>query len=368
MLKTKTKKPGFTLIELLVVIAIIGILATLAVVALQNSRKSANDAKTLADIRQIQTALELYFNDNGEYPLTGEIDNTIATGSFIYMTKVPSPSTSSSGDCGQGGDNYLYSSDGSSYIIQFCINSNTGGLEAGLKVANSGGIIPWNCGDNQFIDSRDGRFYSTVQIGNQCWIAENLNVGVMLCDSTPGGSSCNIAQENNSVIEKYCYNNLESNCDTYGAFYQWNEAMQYVGTEEAQGICPSGWHIPSDDEFNILKNYLQGTSEHWCGGVLTNIGKSLANNSGWTFSGTVCHVGNDQDPNNSTGFSILATGYRHSNTVFYNMGSNAYIWTSSASLTTSSNSSSRTQNYNHSGFNTSGLSKSTAMAVRCLKN
>ena len=97
MFKTKAKKQGFTLIELLVVIAIIGILATLAVVALQNARKNARDAKRIADIKQIQTALELYFNDVGEYPAS--ITSTIAYGGNIYMATVPLAPTPSDGDC-----------------------------------------------------------------------------------------------------------------------------------------------------------------------------------------------------------------------------------------------------------------------------
>ena len=76
-------KSAFTLIELLVVIAIIGILSTLAVVYLSNARQSARDAKRIADIKQIQTALELYYQDNNEYPAT--ITDSIVTSGIIYM-------------------------------------------------------------------------------------------------------------------------------------------------------------------------------------------------------------------------------------------------------------------------------------------
>lgn len=89
------------------------------------------------------------------------------------------------------------------------------------------------------IDNRDGftKIYNTVKIGNLCWLKENLDVGVMLYDT--------IAQTNNSIIEKYCFNNDTENCRIYGGLYQWNEAMQYVNTERAQGICPEGWKIPT---------------------------------------------------------------------------------------------------------------------------
>ncbi|MBU3942699.1 hypothetical protein KKA24_01805, partial [Patescibacteria group bacterium] len=94
----------------------------------------------------------------------------------------------------------------------------------------------------------EGQNYPIVTIGNQCWFANNLNVGIMIAGTS--------GQGNNGIIEKYCYNNTTANCDTYGGLYQWNEAMQYTTTEKAQGICPAGWHIPSDAEIYTLENYL----------------------------------------------------------------------------------------------------------------
>jgi len=72
---------------------------------------------------------------------------------------------------------------------------------------------------------------------------ENLNIGV----KTDG------AQTNNGVFEKSCYANLESNCDTYGGLYQWNELMQYIDIPGGQGLCPGGWHVPTDDEWDTLE-------------------------------------------------------------------------------------------------------------------
>jgi len=74
-------KKGFTLIELLIVIAIIGILSSIAVVSVGNVRRFARDSKRLADIRQIQTALEMYFNENNAYPLGTAIDTDLVLGS-----------------------------------------------------------------------------------------------------------------------------------------------------------------------------------------------------------------------------------------------------------------------------------------------
>jgi len=116
----------------------------------------------------------------------------------------------------------------------------------------------WTCGDT-LVDSRDGQEYATVLIGNQCWMAENINVGMRI-DGTN-------EMLDNGTIEKYCYNNDdESYCTLYGGLYQWGEAMQYAnscnGTGEppndacsapVQGICPTGWHIPSHYEWTTLE-------------------------------------------------------------------------------------------------------------------
>ena len=103
-------------------------------------------------------------------------------------------------------------------------------------------------GGNDFIDSRDGKIYGTVQIGSQCWMSENLNIGTRI--------NSGVIMTDNDTIEKYCYDNLEANCDTSGGLYRWDEMMQYVTTDSTQGICPKGWHLPGDEEWKTLEMYL----------------------------------------------------------------------------------------------------------------
>jgi len=118
---------------------------------------------------------------------------------------------------------------------------------------------------------------------------ENLNVGTMVM----GDSS----HSNNGIIEKHCYNNDTSNCDTYGGLYQWNEMMQYDTTAGVQGICPAGWHIPHNAEWAELTEYLGGLS--MAGGRMKEPG-----NTHW------------KNPNkgatNSSGFTAIAGGRRNS--------------------------------------------------------
>ena len=129
---------AFTLIELLVVIAIIGLLATLATVALNNARAKSRDAKRVADVKQIQTALELFFNDKGRYPLTAEFNtgslfSTSTNGTTTYMVAIPSAPTPADGACSTSNNQYVYSGvDGSSYALNYCLGNKTGSLAAGL--------------------------------------------------------------------------------------------------------------------------------------------------------------------------------------------------------------------------------------------
>ena len=135
------KERGFTLIELLVVIAIIGLLSTLAVVALNNARQKSRDARRLSDVKQIQTALELYFNDAGAYPAA--LGTTIATGSVTYMNIVPTnPNPQADGTSCASFGNYTYATQtsNSSYTLTYCLGGTTGGIPAGEHTATPAGV------------------------------------------------------------------------------------------------------------------------------------------------------------------------------------------------------------------------------------
>ena len=136
------KQRGFTLIELLVVIAIIGLLSTLAVVALNNARQKARDSKRVADIKQIQTALELYYNDANEYPTSVTTGNEISYAGTVYMAVVPSnPSPNNDGPC-PASTGYVYTQEGTgtSYSIGYCLGAATGGLTIGTHQATPQGM------------------------------------------------------------------------------------------------------------------------------------------------------------------------------------------------------------------------------------
>lgn len=149
--------------------------------------------------------------------------------------------------------------------------------------------------------SHGGKTYNTVQIDAQCWLKENLDVGVML----PAGQ----APTNNGSIEKYCYNNDAAQCATYGGLYSWNEMMAYSTTRGGKGICPDGFHVPEQFEFQILGTSLPNTR----GNAVKAVGQGAGGGAG----------------TNTTGFSALLAGMRDKNGAFSNLTYKAFLWTSS---------------------------------------
>ena len=149
-------------------------------------------------------------------------------------------------------------------------------------------------------DSRDNRTYRTVTIGLQTWMAENLNF---------------------EAESSFCYNNEENNCTRYGRLYTWAAAVGKSESEcgnkkcslpsgDIQGVCPSGWHLPSKTEWETLFNAV---------GERSTAGKVLKSASGWIV------VGNGSD---AFGFSALPAGARGSNGDFGGVVYNAYFWSS----------------------------------------
>jgi prepilin-type N-terminal cleavage/methylation domain-containing protein len=134
--KISSNRNGFTLIELLVVIAIIGLLATLSIIALNNARAKSRDAKRVADVRQMQTALELYYNDVQSYP-SDLSSHQIADGANIYMQIVPTPPVPPAGILEY---TYTMKNSGASYTLQYWLEGNVGSIQKGLNTATNASL------------------------------------------------------------------------------------------------------------------------------------------------------------------------------------------------------------------------------------
>lgn len=134
----KLQQKGFTLIELLVVIAIIGLLSTLAVVSLSTARQKSRDTRRVADIKQIQSALEMYYNDQQTYPLTANVTSgsAIATSGVTYMSKMPA-------DPGSNSYTYVGSTTAATYTLTYKLEGAMTGITnsgIGLSTATPAGI------------------------------------------------------------------------------------------------------------------------------------------------------------------------------------------------------------------------------------
>jgi len=202
----------------------------------------------------------------------------------------------------------------------------------------------------------NGQVYNTVQILSQCWLKENLNVGTMI----PG----NQEMEDNNTIEKYCYGNNPANCDQYGGLYKWNEMMQYNTQQGIQGICPPGWHLPTDEEWKVLEGAVD--SQYRIGDQIWNsyglrgydAGTNLKSTSEWNGNGN----GTDL-----FGFLGLPGGYLHNQDYFYRIGQNGLWWSSTeGDISAAWN---RYLSYNNPKVDRDyGNNKRFGFSVRCVKD
>jgi len=188
----------------------------------------------------------------------------------------------------------------------------------------------------------EGQEYGTIQISDQCWFKENLNVGEFL--------SSGFTMSNNEIIEKYCFLDLPENCDIYGGFYEWNELMDYVVEPGVQGICPPGWHVPTDDDWQELIEFLGGDRD--AGGLMKEIGTEH-----WDSPNT--------GATNASGFTALGAGQYQGGGVFTDLNKVTIFWSSTTSGLLFSNY--WLLQYNSTSVNTDSFVRTRGFSVRCLR-
>lgn len=208
------------------------------------------------------------------------------------------------------------------YVRAYATNSAGTGYGSAMSFTTQEGSSV-----SAFTDPRDGKVYQTVVIGNQEWMAENLAYAP---------SSGNY----------WAYRNDNSNVAIYGYLYDWQTAMN---------VCPAGWHLPSDEEWTELSNYLGGSSI--AGGKLKATGTIEAGTGLW------------YDPNgasNETGFTALPGGYREPDWTFHDNGYYGTWW--SATEHRSNYAWLRFMFYNSSNVNRRNYDKELGFSVRCLRD
>lgn len=198
---------------------------------------------------------------------------------------------------------------------------------------------------NAIVTDHDGNKYNTVKIGNQIWMSENLKT----TSYRNGDAIPNIKDPTawyNLTNAAYCdYDNNPANSSSYGKLYNWHAV-------HSGQLCPTGWHIPSEAEWNILEAFLG--EESLAGGKLKE-----NNFTHWQSPNTAA--------TNETGFTGLPGGFRSSTGAFFNLGYNGYWW---GSETASDISYAR---YHYLDFNIGFLLenedyKVDGLSVRCIKD
>jgi TolB protein len=180
----------------------------------------------------------------------------------------------------------------------------------------------------------DGNLYPVVQIGDQWWMAASLNV-----TRDPDGN----------LITAYCYNDSEANCDIYGRLYTWDTAMNGSTEKSAPGICPTGWHVPDDADWEALFDFLGGRD--FAGGKMKEAGTEH-----WQVP--------NQDGTNSSGFNGLpAGGYMVTLDLYEGLGVGVHFWSSTERL---SRAGLPTLHKDEAAVTWLVESKSVTASVRCL--
>lgn len=226
-------------------------------------------------------------------------------------------------------------------------------------------------GGGTFVDVRDNHQYHYLPIGTQTWMMENLAY-------MPAVSSVSTGSDTEKHYYVYGYNGTivtdakeEDNYTTYGVLYNWPASMDGASSSTSvpsgvQGICPQGWHLPSDAEWTVLTDFLTNNGYGYDGSG-DDIGKSMAALSGWTTFGFAGTIGNDQGSNNLSGFTALPGGFRnYLYGRFYNLGYDAYFW--SASENDTPDAWYRILYYDRYGVGRYYSDRSHGFSVRCLKD
>lgn len=158
----------------------------------------------------------------------------------------------------------------------------------------------------------EGNQYALIQIGDQCWMRENLRTTHYADGKSIGVGK--LAVDWAAVINSCYYpNGNPANVATYGYLYNWwatTRGLQNTKKKPVvvQGICPTGWHVPSYEEWQELLKYVSSQEQYCCEGKSKKIAKAMSSTSGWVASSKKCTVGYNPSSNNTTGLNIYPAG------------------------------------------------------------
>ena len=247
-------------------------------------------------------------------------------------------------------------------------------INAGTAYGNQRSFItltdPLNglpCPGNPTVTDYDGNVYNTVHIGQQCWMKENLRTThYSNGEEIPAGTDTS-----STVAYRYNPNDWGDVVATYGHLYNWPAVMHGESPSDnvpsgVQGICPTGWHVPSNAEWTQLASYVRNQHDYYCSNW-HNSGKPLASTTGWNTAPQInCAVGNNLSANNASGFSALPAGSWPLRYYWYdrNYGKEALFWTSTIHY--SNNIYLRALRYEETDLSDSSTGYLRGFSVRCV--
>lgn len=407
---------GFTFIEILVTMAIIIILVSLTVVVTLNVRVKARDSQRISDATEIMTALESYYATNKFYPEAITVGQPIKLGSTELLNAVPkNPFPRNDGDCAD--QEYTYTTIPTGYELTFCLGQDHSRFTKGVVVCRNGNCgYKDDC--SGMITDIDGTQYPIVRIGDQCWMGTHLKskkrpepegtcinidngytVDPVTCLTsysgneyggfggcpnwcTPGsrrdciknigpttGGNFGWDDRGFDISSVYDYPaGATSSCNYHGALYTWSGAMNLADscngqlcaaqiTSPHRGVCPLGWHIPTDQEFHILESTLKGSTETCDGNRNSHIpGTDSCRNSGTEMI--------------SGDFQAILLGIRqdYNGTNFSGINNTVYFWTATNGNINAYEAFVRAIDVGVNGTYRFEESKDTAAAVRCIRD
>ena len=275
---------------------------------------------------------------NPSIALTTKTSNGTGTGSFTSSLTNLTPKTTY-------------------YVRAYATNSaGTGyGNEISFITTDSSSVMGVPCPGAPTVKDIDGNTYNTVQIGTQCWTKENLRVSkyrdgsIIPLDESGGtaGSGTGQTWSSRTTGARTVYGHNATNLATYGYLYNW------YAVADSKGLCPSGWHVPSDSEWTNLTNYLGGISV--AGGKMKSTGTTIWNspNTGAT---------------NESGFSALPGGCRYEGGSFNSIRFNAFFWSATEDATFKGAWNQDLEYFSGYVYRGNGTTKQDGYSVRCLKD
>ncbi len=316
-------------------------------------------------------------NEEDQESATGPVaaftanQTSITVGSSVDFTDQSKNSpTDWSWDFGDGGTStqqnpsHTYNEAGT-YIVSLTVTNNSGSdTETKTDYITVEQQLEVDCPST--VTDYDGNTYDVVKIGDQYWMAENLKVthyagGTPIQKVTGDTEWDNLTEPDKA----WCYyNNSSSNGDTYGVLYTWAAAMNGAASSNSnpsgvQGVCPDGWHLPSDDEWEELAEYISNDNGGYTKNIQgwNNVGGHLKATSGWNSGGN----GTDD-----YGFSGLPGGGRYCDGTFAHIGYYGNWW----SVTDYSTYGAwyRYLYYSNESFGRYDYYKENGFSVRCLRD